>query len=241
MFTQCPECKTLVDVGKEKPKPDERVMCDHCGSEFTTRFVLTGEPAGEPDEDTKARYRIKVSPEEMLDQRPQEESQGETAERPRSGAAGTAAWSLGIVFLIAVLIGQYAYFARAELARHVSLRPWLETLCAYAGCEIPLMREPAQIDIVGRDIRRHPTVSDALIVTVTLRNQAAFPQAYPLLELSFYDMAERLVGRRRFHPDEYLPEDIEIAPGMRPEVAVQSTLEIVDPGEAAVNFEFRLL
>lgn len=245
MLTQCPECKTLVEVGDEMPAAEDRITCDQCGHEFTVRFVLRGEAKAEgaDEEGARSRYRINVTPDDMLAQRAQEKTAGETG-APAPSSAGwlaTGAWALGVLLLVAVFLGQSVYFMRAELARHERLRPWLEALCAYVSCEIPLAHEPSKIDIMGRDIRRHPGADDALIVTVTLRNQADHPQAYPWLELSFYDMARRVVARRRFRPEEYLPENIEVARGMRPGIPVQSTLEIVDPGESAVNFEFRLL
>lgn len=243
MLTQCPECKTLVDVGDEPPETGDRITCEQCGHGFAVRFVLRGETTVEDTagEAPKARFRIDVSPEEMLAQRPHGEAADEDAAPAPPGRLATGAWALGIVLLVVTLLGQSVYFMRAELARHAQLRPWMETLCAYAGCEIPLMRNPSRIDIVGRDIRRHPETDDALIVTVTLRNQANAPQAYPWLELSFYDMTKRVIARRRFPPADYLPDNIEVARGMRPGIPVQSTLEIVDPGPSAVNFEFGLL
>lgn len=244
MLTQCPECKTLVDVGDEPPETGGRITCEQCGHEFAARFFLRGETTVEDtagEVSPKARYRINVSPEEMLAQRPHGETVAEDAAPAPPGRMATGAWALGIALLVVALLGQSVYFMRDDLARHARLRPWMETLCDYAGCEIPLMRDPSRIDIVGRDIRRHPDAGDALIVTVTLRNQANAPQAYPWLELSFYDMAKRVIARRRFRPAEYLPDNIGVARGMRPGIPVQSTLEIVDPGQSAVNFEFGLL
>ncbi len=142
--------------------------------------------------------------------------------------------------LVAALLVQYAYFMREDLARHSALRPWLEMLCGYARCQIPLLRDPARVRIVARDIRRHPETEDALRVMLTLENQAPGILAYPDLQLSFYDLRDRLLARRRFSPQQYLSLSVDPALGMPAQQPVQTMIDIVDPGPDAVNFEFQL-
>jgi hypothetical protein len=166
---------------------------------------------------------------------------GATALAPASRPAATLFWTLGILLLLALLAGQYGYYMRDQLALHPPLRPWIERLCAYAGCRVPLLHAPDRIRVMARDIRRHPAVADGLMVSVTFANQAAYRQAYPVIQLSFFDMRDQAVARRGFLPAEYLPRGLDAAAGMAAGAAVQATLEIVDPGPDAVNFtlEFR--
>lgn len=159
----------------------------------------------------------------------------------RHGSLATAGWTIGILLLLAALAIQFAYFMRDDLARHAALRPWLTQLCAYAGCEIPLLRAPEQIRMVARDIRRHPTARDALRVSLTFANDADFAQPYPVIQLRFFDMRDRVLAQRRFTPSEYLPQNIDMATGMPAHGALQTVMEIGDPGAEAVNFTFDFL
>lgn len=185
-------------------------------------------------------YRLQISPEERVALGPR--ARAAAAAAPvRHHPLATLSWSLGILVLVAALLLQYAYFMRADLAaRHVALRPWLETLCLYARCEIPLLRDPTQVRIVARDIRRHPDAAGALRVLLTLENQAPRIQAYPVIQLSFFDFHDRLLARRRFTPREYLPVALPPDQGMPSRQPVQTVIDIADPGPDAVNFEFQL-
>lgn len=160
---------------------------------------------------------------------------------PRRGRMATAGWTVGILLLLCALAVQFAYFMRDDLARHAALRPMLLQLCAYAGCEIPLLRAPEQIRMVARDIRRHQTARDALRVSLTFANDADFAQAYPTIQLRFFDMRDRVLAERRFTPEEYLPQNIDMASGIPARGALQAVIEIGDPGADAVNFTFDFL
>lgn len=235
MLAQCPECKALTDLANRPSGEGDRIRCVYCGNEFdrstalTGRFVASGAEAP-PQTQSRPRYRLRVA----AGHPPETAPPG----RPLPAAAG---WGFAIILLLLLLAAQYAYIMRADLARHTALRPWLERLCDYAGCAIPLQRDPGRIRIIGRDVRRHPTVDDGLIVTVTFGNQAPFPQPYPIMQITFLDIEDRILARRRFKPEEYLPGDIDPGQGLKPGVPVQSVLEIVDPGRAAVNFRLRFL
>ncbi|HLA74564.1 MAG TPA: DUF3426 domain-containing protein [Gammaproteobacteria bacterium] len=146
---------------------------------------------------------------------------------------GTVVWTLGIVGLLALLIVQYGYFMRENLAGYVALRPGLEKMCAvidnFKPCEIPLRRELSQITLVNRDVRAHPTVQDALLANITLINQAPFPQAYPGLQLTLSDLNGTIVAKRRFQPGEYLEPGTDIKHGMTPQTPISVVLEIATP------------
>jgi hypothetical protein len=46
---------------------------------------------------------------------------------------------------------------------------------------------------------------------------------------------------RRFSPAEYLAEGVDITRGVVAQAPVQVVLEVMDPGEAAVSFQFDFL
>lgn len=253
MLATCPHCHNAVDVGDGSAV----MLCEYCGREFhpAATPVIAVAPEAAPAEPAppapaapapasfgpapRPAYRLQISPEERAALGPQAPA-GMIAPSARHHPLATLSWTLGILVLVAALLVQYAYFMRADLARHGALRPWLETLCSYARCQIPLLRDPARVRIVARDIRRHPEAEGALRVMLTLENQAREIQAYPVIQLSFYDFRDRLLARRQFTPREYLSLTVDPALGMPAQTPVQTALDIVDPGPDAVNFEFQL-
>jgi hypothetical protein len=76
-----------------------------------------------------------------------------------------------------------------------------------------------------------------LVVSATFRNDAAFAQAWPQLQLSLANVEGDSLGLRRFSPREYLgsdPASAQIGPGQSATIS----LAILDPGKRAVEFDF---
>jgi len=158
------------------------------------------------------------------------------------GGASRALWVVIIVVLLFVLLGQFAYLKREELAKYPSVRPVLEQTCAVLSsiipCEVPDPRDVSAIVIVERNVVSHPNAKNALLITSTINNEADFDQEFPELVLTFSDINQEVLARRTFKPEEYLAKGVDIHSGMKSKVPVKIMLEIVDPGEAAVNFKF---
>ena len=147
-------------------------------------------------------------------------------------------WVVGSIVLMLVFVLQAVYFSRDSLAKNPSYRPLLTSACDVLGCEINIAFDTRLIEIIGRDVRTHPSSKNALIAGTTLINNASYAQPYPLLTLTFSDITGTKLAQRRFTPREYLRSGTDIAAGMPSEVPVQVELHLVDPGKAAVNFEF---
>lgn len=156
------------------------------------------------------------------------------------GWLGAGAWSVTLAGLIALLLAQYLYFSRNELARHAELRPMLSAFCAAVNglvpCAVPLRRDINRIEVENRTVQPHPAAPNALLVHLTLANRARFVQAYPVLELSFTDLNANLIAQRRFQPGEYLERGVNISNGMMPDIPLQVTLELAAP-DNGLNFE----
>jgi predicted Zn finger-like uncharacterized protein len=148
-------------------------------------------------------------------------------------------WAVGSIILMLVFVLQAIYFSRDSLAKNPSYRPLLTSACNVLGCEINIEFDTRLIDIIGRDVRTHPTSKKALIAGTTLINNASYAQPYPLLTLTFSDITGTTLAQRRFTPREYLRTGTDVEAGMPSEIPVQVELHLVDPGKAAVNFEFR--
>lgn len=143
--------------------------------------------------------------------------------------------------LIAVLCGQFIWQQRYQLAEVDGLRPYLEGFCGVLDCDLPLRQEPAQVEMVEREVRDHPLVDGALLVNAAFVNRADFRQAYPVFQISFSDVSGTLVAVRRFAPQVYLLEQRPLAQGLAPGEWARVNLELVDPGDKAVSFQFEFL
>jgi predicted Zn finger-like uncharacterized protein len=155
------------------------------------------------------------------------------------GGARTAWGAIAVaVLLTAVLVAQYAYVERYQLVQVSALRPAIELLCAPFECNLPLRRDLARVEMVEREVREHPNVTDALLVHAAFVNRADFVQAFPVLQVSFSDVSGTPVAVRRFAPEEYLQEIALADKGMAPGQQSMVMLEVIDPGERAVSFQF---
>jgi predicted Zn finger-like uncharacterized protein len=159
----------------------------------------------------------------------------------RDASSSSARTSWGAIaaglLLTVTLLAQYTWWDRNRLAQISVLRPALDWLCQPFDCHLPLRHDLARVEMIEREVRDHPNVKDALLVSAAFVNRAGYRQAYPVLQIAFSDISGTPVAVRRFMPEEYLhgkkPED-----GMAPGEQTLVMLEVVDPGNRAVSFQF---
>ena len=148
---------------------------------------------------------------------------------------------VGIGLLLLLLGLQWVYFNRDVLAADERWRPTLERGCRIVHCDLPLRVDLSQIDIVNRAVRKHPRLRDVLLINVAFENRAAFIQPYPLLEVNFTDQSGNSVAMRCFRPAEYLQTGVDADGGMAAGSLVRVVLEVMDPGDEVVSFQFGFL
>ena len=166
------------------------------------------------------------SPEPLFSQKP--------SNRLAEFARVLLGWGVAGLLLLTLCV-QILIADRRHLAADVDWRPRVEALCAVLRCDIPPWHEPDAFRVTSREVRPHPSVPGVLMVSASFRNDAAFAQAWPQLELSLTDIDGQSLGLRRFAPSEYLgsaPATQRIAPGQSANI----TLEILDPGKRALAF-----
>lgn len=109
------------------------------------------------------------------------------------------------LLLLSLLLAQVGYHFRSEIARK-----WQEAEAIYSafGVSVPLPRNADLVAIETSDLQ-----SDAqrglFVLQATLKNRAAFRQAWPSLELTLTDTLDGVVTRRVLAPVEYLPPGTE--------------------------------
>jgi predicted Zn finger-like uncharacterized protein len=114
--------------------------------------------------------------------------------------------ALALVALVALLAAQLLFEYRDALAAHLPItRPLLDAACGVAQCEIAPLRDASALSIEASDLRADPAHKGLLELTATVRNRAAYPIAFPYLELTLTDASDGIVARRAFPPAAYVP------------------------------------
>lgn len=193
------------------------------------------EPQRKPRQ-TRAKKRTRSSPRPGLTRDDIKEFRTRPSKRKKQ--VRVSWWGVGGVCLMVVFLLQTVYFKHDDLAKNASLRPWIESFCKTLSCEVSLPSEVKKLELIGQDIRSHPEVASALKVSTTIINNATYPLAYPLLQITFSDINGQPVAERKFKPKEYLPIQTKFDKGMAPNTPIRIELEMLDPGSHAVNFEF---
>lgn len=139
--------------------------------------------------------------------------------------------------LVVILLGQFIYQEFDMLSENANTRPWLQRACNALGCQLPQIVDIGAVHSDNLLVRSHPEYSNALSVSMTVRNDAGYPQPFPTLNLKFSNVRNEAVAVRSFTPAEYLPEGVSEEMPMPANAPVQVSLEILDPGIEAVNYE----
>jgi predicted Zn finger-like uncharacterized protein len=130
-------------------------------------------------------------------------------ERPRS------LYATAIVVLVLALLVQALFEYRDALAAHAPFtRPALQAACSALGCDVGPLRDAGALSIDASDLRADPAHKGLLELSATIRNRAAYPIAWPYLELTLTDVSERVVARRAFPPAEYAGVGADVAHGI---------------------------
>jgi|SRR5690606_24130548 len=245
MFTQCPHCLTLYEPrAAQLAQGRGQLRCGVCERVFDALEYLTDEPI-------MARAAAVAAAEEAPRIIPEEiPAQGELFEGvsvppgftrgTAGGHGGALRWWTAAMLLGLLLLSQIVLAQRNELARDPGWRPWLTRACERLGCTLTPWQAPERVQLAARDVRPHPSVDGALLITATLRNDSPFPLSWPVLELTLLDLSGERMALRRFRPAEYLggaPREAALAPGQ----SATATLEVADPGKQAIAFAFEFL
>ncbi len=229
-----------VDGDDWKLMPQDRHVSTQSGSIVVDESSWAHEEMGDEARGISVGQHVPPPGEEAAEDYAASLERGLTSGLHRHGGRRkrSVASSVAFLVLLLVLMTQLGYFFRDSLSRYPQLRTVITALCQVAQCRVQPRRELAKINLVDRDVRRHPLRAEALLITLALLNSAPFPQPFPLLELSFSDQTGRTVATRRFAPREYLPQAESDAPLMVAGDVMPVTLEISDPGAHATSYRF---
>lgn len=259
MYTYCPNCSVVFQVSTTQlGKAAGKVRCGECRQVYNAvDYLFEDLVAVREAVDAAGRLAMHSEAARMggIDV---EADAGEDAAEPAHGEGlpplllgsgwehrvlqGRDMFSISAIAVLLFLLGtQWTYFNRATLADDPAWRPALERFCTVLRCDLPLRVDLSQLAIIERDVRQHPVAAGALLINAAFENRADFTQPYPVFEVSFIDIAGNPVAMRRFQPAEYLHDGPDYTAGLPAHRPVQVVLEVQDPGDRAVSFQFGFL
>lgn len=182
-----------------------------------------GEEAGESDaapaaDSPEARMRALAGVDETASEDLDHSDLGFVKRHERSQKYGKAikiAMAAGIPLLLAGLVLQAATTFRDTLAAtYPQLKPALAAICQPLGCKVGL---PTHLDALSIEQGELASMAEnTFSFNTVLRNQSKTVQAWPHIELTLNDNADKPVLRRVFAPREYLPSAADADKGFGP-------------------------
>jgi len=238
MYTQCSRCSTLFRVSARHLRQAQGlVRCGLCDEIFeATTSLLENLPASLAayltGSESVAEQKLSLStPADIEEDYFTPLSEADAPEpgalvlprKPASLGLGVLGLCLAIVILLGGVFLSYGYIMRAELAQYPRLRPWIEVLCSMARCQLPLLQDVAQIEVLHKDAELDVSEPDQLLVQAIIANGASFRQAYPHIRIRVFDALGSSQATPWFGPDDYLQGGSvqNIQEGMPPQEPVQ--------------------
>ncbi len=249
MYAQCPDCLTVYALDAATlAQARGSVRCGHCAAVFDALVTLSEMLPPEPFESLPAQP-LQPDPPQLVMPVYRPPPQLHLPEASPAAVAPPAfarphkplkraRWIAGSTLLALLLAAQLGWAERDALMVDGATRPWLVALCRGLHCRLPLVQDLAALKLTSRDIRPHPSVPGALIISATLRNDAPFAQPFPVVDVSLSDLDENRVAMRRFRPSDYIRDAAVRARGLAPGASAALVFEVEDPGKNAVAFEF---
>lgn len=260
MYAQCPECLTVFSFDAATVAQAHGTMaCGKCGATFDSLATLTEELPEETYETLPVHPTSPAPPVLMMSVVRADESlqaplfshapdtpEADSHELPSFARLErlperpphTLRWVAACAALALLLGMQLVWAERRPLLRNPGTGPWLRTACVHLGCRLPPVADLGKLQLVSRDVRPHPSVPGALIISATVRNNADFTQPYPVVAITLSDLDGNRIAMRRFRPADYLDDASARSRGLAPGASAALVFEVTDPGKKAVAFEF---
>ena len=235
MYTQCNHCNAIFRVTmKELTAAQGLLRCGECDNVFDAMKSLS-QTLPEERRFAKLGTVAAVDLIEPVSITPPKPAKTTT---PLHWNHRYILWSVAVVLTV-LLLAQLLYSGRNWLAQQQTTAAFVKQLCVVIGCDINTPRDIRKINLLSRNIYSHPNTPNVLTISASIQNDANFKQTYPLIEISFLDKNNKVLALRRFPPEEYKQHFTgELMSIGTPD---ELLLNITDPGEAAVSFQFRFM
>ncbi len=233
LVTRCPSCATAFRVQPGQLSAQKgQVRCGKCSTVFDGIAALVHDAPAAP-----ARAEA-APPAEEKKQEPLPEFMAEPPPPRR------ALWWARIALAARALCAPAVHHYRSEIASAwPAARAPLEEACRLLGCEIRLPRQVKLLSIDSYEVRPDPARAGVIVLTAVIRNRAPFAQAFPALQLTLTDEANRELVSRSLLPRDYLDAGRAgelIARGIGPGDEAALTVHLDAGGARATGYELVL-
>ncbi|HSH98031.1 MAG: DUF3426 domain-containing protein [Methylophilaceae bacterium] len=145
------------------------------------------------------------------------------------------------VILVIIALTQTTYYLRSQISIMLpGLKPYLVQACAKLRCTVELPKNIKLLVIDDSSIQEDTEHADVIHLSSTLINNAEFPQAYPMLELTLTDANDAPSLRRTFKPSEYLPPNTKITDGIPAGEELHINLALTTHGEKVSGYRVQV-
>jgi len=228
MYTRCSHCSAVFRVTmKELTAAQGKLRCGECAGVFnamdslSTKLPNHFDPAEEISFDSlnkKQQSSFTVATNRPANEVIKPKEKTDTIKQP---SAARKLWPALIALVLTAALATQIWFSR-DL--------WFSKL-----------RQPEKVKMLSKKVFSHPSQSDTLIITASIKSFAEESQPFPYLEARLLDVRNQTIALRRFRPHEYLEK---YSPGAMLEGnrAISIRLKIKDPpGNRAKHFQFSFL
>ncbi len=241
MYTQCNHCNAIFRVTmKELTAAQGLLRCGECDNIFDAMKTLSQTL---PEERRFAQLSVATAV-EIPRHQPLAETKTAAKHKRTSPSTQHTLNSrhfllVGIAALTLLLLLQVLYSSRNWLAQQPLTAAITQKTCSLVGCGITIPRDVRKIKLLSRNVYSHPNTPNVLTISASIQNDAPYPQPFPLIEVSFLNQKNEVMALRRFPPTEYIPN----FKGELMSIGIpdELLLNISDPGEEAVRFQFRFM
>ena len=250
MHTRCPACQTAFELTAHHLSAAQgKVRCGECGRIFNALGHLFAQPPGadslpiEPSgelpllqrqdivqphlpglESSPAPAETRAEPPPLLF--PDSDSDASSV---APGSRRRAVWALATVALGGLLAWQLIALWQDE-------QSWLRVMGG--GSELISAADAADaLQILSRDLHRHPSLDDAMVLSIMLNNLEQQAIAWPVLEIRLFDASQQVLGARQLQPEQYLSAGQDRERGIQPGVLTPIIVEVVIGGSEPAGFE----
>ena len=265
MYTKCPECNAIFRVTTEQLNiADGLVRCGICDTVFNGREHIEEDhnPTTSEEDPQLAKEPFESNSEQSFDHQDSDDNEDDIKQSDedelidadviptviRDDFGGNVltktnspiqivVFTLGAIALGIFFLGQISYWQNLD----VLPRSWINSFCKPLGCGDHNKRDLTAIKILNRNVYTHPNEKNALMITASIVNQSQSAQLYPWLQISLLDTQGQIVAIRRFSPKDYLVNKSLADTLMPPNQPVGARLEVLDPGNIVIAYEFEFL
>lgn len=236
LVTACPACASSFHIQPEQLAAYQgNVRCGQCSTVFNALDSLAEQPeqraypVKEAPSETPGVYAYTVIDKAVVSSPATVADAASKDKLNRPSRHTSRRWlMIGLILLLSlVAVLQGIYYLRTPItARWPQTKPYLVQACNLLKCKVELPRQADLLAIDDSDLQEDAEYQGLIHFSSMIINNAAFPQAYPLLELTLTDVTDQPLLRRTFSASEYLPTGTDLKAGLAPKHEVRVKLNL---------------